>query len=399
MQATFPRRASRPRFDPAGLLRGRGAPIVAGLSIVLIYAFSPVPLYLTAAAGLGVSDGTLQSGFFAAFASAGVVSIVLSLWTRAPIGFGWSAPALLYMVAAAPMHSPGELAGACLLAGLAMTAMAAVPWADALTRLAPMPVVMGVFAGSSIGYMTGAAGAAGAEPIFAGAPIAGYFLARTLRVAWLPPVAGALALGLVALATQGQLHPVAITPELPPVAPLVPEFSLAGAVTLALPLIVLSHGVLNLQAYAVLEQAGYPPPRRAILGLTGLLTMVHGLFAAPPAGMQKASLAIMTGEDSGTKDVRWLSAVVASIGAIAIAFCATSIAAFVAGLPAAFVVALMGVVLLPIVVDATRSAFTAEAGMAGALAFFVAASDFELWGISAAFWGLVVGVAAVRVRR
>jgi predicted benzoate:H+ symporter BenE len=40
-----------------------------------------------------------------------------------------------------------------------------------------------------------------------------------------------------------------------------------------------------------------------------------------------------------------------------------------------------------------------EAGIAGALAFFVAASDFELWGNSAAFWGLVVGMAAMGRRR
>jgi benzoate membrane transport protein len=303
------------------------------------------------------------------------------------------------MAAAARTNTPGEIVAGCLLAGAIMTAMALVPRADQVTRLAPMPVVMGVYAGSSIGYITGAADAVGAEPLIAGAPIAGYVLARALRIGWLPPVAGALAVGLGVLAAQGDLEPLRLSFEAPAFAPVAPAFSIGAALTLALPLVVLSYGLMNLQAYSILERAGYEPPRRPILVLTGLTTMLHGIFAAPPAAMQKQALAIMTSEDACPLEGRWLTAVVASVGAIGIAFTATSIAAFVAGLPVAFIAALMGVVLLPIILDATRASFSAEAGMGGALAFFVAASSFELWGIGAPFWGLVVGAAALRLRR
>jgi benzoate membrane transport protein len=36
---------------------------------------------------------------------------------------------------------------------------------------------------------------------------------------------------------------------------------------------------------------------------------------------------------------------------------------------------------------------------AGLLAFIITTADFSLWGVSSAFWGVIVGVAAVHLTR
>lgn len=364
----------------------------AGFAAILIYAFGPIPMYLATAEPLDPRGNVAVSGVFVAFLTAGVGTIILSLAYRQPLAVGWSMPGLIYMAASAPGHTLGELVGAGALASIAVAALTLTGLAQRLTAAIPVPVVMGMLAGSTLVYCIAPINSFGSEPLLVGAPVAGFFLARKLGCVWLPPPAGALALGLPALMVTGRTGGAEVGASLPDLVPLAPGYDVASMVPLALPLVVITL-VGNMQGLAMLEAQGYRPPVRAISMMTAAMSFVHALFAAPPASMQRGALATIAGEDAGPADRRYVAAIIASVGAIGLAFTAPSAGEFTSAVPPEFIAAIVGLMMLGVAVDAMTKAMAGGASTAGFVSFVVAASTLNAAGMGPASLAIAAGTA------
>ncbi len=374
-------------------IRIPGPAVMSGTTVTLMYLFGPVPLYLATARAFG-SPAQVTSGFFVAFLTAGVVTIALSVRYRQPLGIGWSGPGLVYMAAMASQYSIGHLAGATMFAGLAMVLLAVTGLAERLARALPVPVVLAVFAGSSLHFCTAGVSSVQAEPLVAGSLVAGFFVARKRPNRFVPPLAVGCALGLLVLVAQGRFEPATLEAGLPAVDFVRPVFDPAAMVGAGLPLLLLAVGLQNMQGFGGLRAAGYTPPFRMVTAVLGGVSLVHASVGAPPGGMQTTPLFILAGEQSGPRASRWIAAIVASIGCLLIAAGAVTVASFIAALPLAFVTATVGIILLVTVFDSLRSALSGPMAFPAFVAFVVAASDLSIAGMGAPLWALVVGAAA-----
>jgi benzoate membrane transport protein len=367
------------------------ANLTAGLAAVLIYAVGPIPMYLATAEPLDPGGHAAVSGVFVAFITAGIGTIVLSLAYRQPLAIGWSMPGLIYMAAAAPGHTLDEMVGACLLASVVVALLTFTGLAARLTAAVPLPVVMGMLAGSTLAYCLAPIDEFAAEPVLVGAPFAGFFVARKLGRTWLPPSAGALAAGIPALVMAGEGGGLAMGAGVPSLSVHGASLDPAATIPLALPLVIITL-VGNAQGLAVLNSQGYQTPFRAITAMTALMSFVHALYAAPPASMQRAALATVAGPDAGAADRRYIAAIIAAIGAVALAFTATSAHTFTEAVPPEFIAAIVGVIMLGVALEAMKRAVDSTAPTAGFVAFLVAASSMNAGGVGPAFWAMVAGV-------
>jgi benzoate membrane transport protein len=366
------------------------ANVSTGVSVVVIYAAGPLPIYLATVGNSGFDQPVAQAGVVLAFLTAGVATIGLCLAYRQPLAIGWSMPALIYLAAASHRYPLNELAGACLVTAAIVTVLALTGLADRLAKWIPMPVIMGVLAGSALQYCIGAFGALEGAPLVAGVPIIAYFVAKGLRSRWLPPVVAALLAGLpVALFASSTA--VSTSLPAPDFVPLMPSFRLESLAALV-PLLVTAVVVGNIQGFTVLQMNGFTPARNAATLVIGLTSFVHALFAAPPTTMQRAALAVLAGDEAGPHEARHNAAIVASIGAIMLGIFATSVAAVVLMLPPALMVALMGLVLMPTVIEALQRSIGSEAPSAAFVAFAVAASGATIAGLDGALWALIGGI-------
>ncbi len=368
------------------------ANISAGLAAVIIYLAGPLPLYLGAMAQMDAPADVARSGLVVAFFAAGAGTIFLAIWTRQPLAVGRSLPGLLYLVSASQRYDVDALVGASLVSGVILLVLGLTRAAGAIARLLPMPVVMAVLAGTALHYCTGAVVALESTPLAAGAAAVAFFVARRLEKPWLPPIAAALVFGLpVALATGGTgAAPAAMT--LPPFEPVLPAFHPGALVTLV-PLLVSAALMGNLQGFAIMDLEGYRGHRNLTTVVVGVMSIVQAFFAAPPATMQRASMALLAGRDAGERDYRYAAAVVASIGAIAIALFATPAAAIATNLPPGFVAALVGLVLFGIVLDALSRGLSSPAPQGAFIAFVVAASGVTVGQFDASLLALAAGIA------
>lgn len=374
-------------------LRIPAAAATSGFTVTLMYLFGPVPLYL-ATARVFSTPAQLTSGFFVAFLTAGVVTIALSVRYRQPLAIGWSGPGLVYMAVMASQYSVGHFAGATLFAGLAMVFLAVTGFAERLARALPVPVVLAVFAGNSLHFCTAGVAGVQAEPLAAGALVAGFFAARRRPNRFIPPLGLGCALGLLVLAASGGFEPASFQAGVPAVEFVRPIFDFSAIVAIGLPLVLLAVGLQNMQGFGGLRAAGYEPPFRLVTAVLGGVSMVHASVGAPPGGMQTTPLFVMAGDQSGPQESRWIAAVVASVGCLAIAAGAVTVAAFVSALPLGFVAATVGIILLATVFDSLRSALSGPLAFPAFVAFVVAASDLSIAGMGAPLWALVIGAVA-----
>ncbi len=370
-------------------LRIPAAAATSGVSVTLRYLVGPVPLYL-ATARVFATPAQLTSGFFVAFLTAGVVTIALSVRSRQPQPHGWTRPRVVYIATMASQYSFATRRANCSN-GLALVFLRS-PGSPNAWPGPPRPGRARVFAGIRSTSEGGCTPASRPSPSRRRL-VSGFFAARKRRTGS-PSVGPRLRPGLLVMAASGGFHPTSFQAGLPAVEFVRPVFDFSAIVAVGLPLLLLAVGLQNMQGFGGLRAAGYEPPFRLVTAVLGGVSMVHASVGAPPGGMQTTPLFVMAGDQSGPKESRWIAAVVASVGCLAIAAGAVTVAAFVSALPLGFVAATVGIILLATVFDSLRSALSGPMAFPAFVAFVVAASDLSIAGMGAPLWALVIGAVA-----
>jgi benzoate membrane transport protein len=370
------------------------AALWAGLTAFVWYACGGIPLQLSVAAQLGLTPAQASSSVFIVWTSGAVASIALSLRLRQPIPVTWTIPGLVYLGSLAGCFSVAEIAGGALVAALILAALAAGGVGARVMRWLPLPIVMGMFAGSILDYLVRAVSATVADLAVAGSVFGGYFAARLVGGARVPPVGAALVLGAVAVALGYDGALPAVPWALPALA--VPAFAFdpAAIAAVSLPLVVLAMGLGNVQGLGFVLGQGYAVPVDRVTRAVAAASIVNALFGGAPATVARNGAAILAAPDAGAPGGRYWAVVISSALTLVLALAATPAASLLQALPKSFVVALAGVALLSSMQDALEKAFGGAMRFGALTAFVVAVSPFSLLGITAAFWALIAGVLA-----
>ena len=111
-------------------------------------------------------------------------------------------------------------------------------------------------------------------------------------------VLAALATGLALAFGLGFAEWPALRLPLPTLAFTLPAFRADVLLGLGLPLYLVTMASQNLPGFATLRAAGYEPPVRPALVVTGGLSALSGLFCAHPVSMAAITAAICLGDDT-----------------------------------------------------------------------------------------------------
>jgi benzoate membrane transport protein len=353
---------------------------------------STIALVLSAATAVGASPAQTASWVFAICLSKAIGSALLSATTRIPVVLAWSTPGAALIAATAGI-TMAEAVGAFVLAGALIVATGLLRPLGRLVAQIPDGIAAGMLGGVLLPFCLKGAGAAQALPTIIFPMVAVFLLVRLKNPAL--AVLSALATGLALAFTTGAAHLPALSLPLPVLTFIPPSFRADVLIGLGLPLYLVTMASQNLPGFATLRAAGYEPPVRPALVTTGALSAITGLFGAHTVSMAAITAAICLGDDTHRdRTQRWKVGLVYAGVWVGLGLLGPVILPLLAALPPALMTALVALALLGPLTGALTGAFAApETRFAATVTATVTASGIAAFGIGAAFWGLIAGLA------
>lgn len=371
--------------------------ISAAVVAALVGYAASVAIVLAAATALGATPTQAASWLLAVSLAKAAGSAFLSWQSRVPVVLAWSTPGAA-LIAATEGITLAEGVGAFLVAGLLIAATGLVRPLGALVAKIPDGIAAAMLAGVLLPFCLKGAGAAQALPAIVLPMVAVFLAVRLLNPAL--AVLAAFATGiLLALVTGTDLS--TLTLAAPVLEPILPDFRLSVILGLGLPLYLVTMASQNLPGFATLRAAGYEPPVAPALTVTGLLSALSAPFGAHTVSMAAITAAICLGPDvHPDKDRRWVVGLAYAAVWVLLGLLSPTVLQLLAALPGPVVLALVALALLSPLMGALTGAFVEPSQrFAATLTLAVTASGVAAFGIGAAFWGLVAGLAAQLLER
>jgi len=376
----------------------RASLVSAALVAALVGYGSTIALVLSAAAAVGADPAQTASWVLAICLGKAAGSAFLSWRHRVPVVLAWSTPGAA-LVAATTGVTMAQAVGAFVVAGLLIALTGALRPLGRAVALIPDGIAGGMLAGVLLPFVLRGAGALEAAPLLV-LPMIAVFVAVRL---WNPALAviAALALGLIIAFGTGVAGWPALSLPLPRLTFVAPDLDPGVIVGLALPLYLVTMASQNLPGFATMRAAGFEPPVRPALGVTGGLSALIGLFGAHTISMAAITAAICMGPDvHPVKEQRWRVGLAYGAIWVGLGLFTPAILALLAALPAEVMLALVALALLGPLTGAAATAMAApDQRFAATLTLAVTAAGVPFFGVGAAFWGLLAGLAVHATER
>ncbi|WP_368186494.1 benzoate/H(+) symporter BenE family transporter [Aestuariibius sp. HNIBRBA575] len=352
-------------------------------------------IVLAGLTAMGASDAQAATGLFFASIGMGICSIWLPAVTRIPAAVAWSTPGAAFLAATAVLPGGfGEAVGALILCAGLIVITGFVPALGRVVAAIPKPIANGLLAGVLLKLCLAPALALGTIPVLVLPVLVAWLIGLVWnRLAAMPFAVCAFVVVLFFVVDMSGSDAQSVTLRLPAFDPVPPSFTLSSFFSIALPLYLVTMAGQNIPGFAVLELNGYPVDRQPLIRKTGIVSIAFAPFGSIPVNMSAITAAMMAGQDAGRDPAsRYWAAITAGIVYVLLAFAAALVTSLVGLAPLALITAVAGLALIPALVGAISAAFADPTqSEAPALTFLIAASGMTLWGISGAFWGVVVG--------
>lgn len=344
---------------------------------------------------MGANEAQVATGLFFATLGMGICSIWLPAVTRIPAAVAWSTPGAAFLVTTATLPGGfGEAVGALILCATLIVLTGFIPALGRVVAAIPKPIANALLAGVLLKLCLAPALALGTIPLMVLPILVAWLVGLTWnRLAAMPlAVLTFLVVLYFAIDTSGS----GIETEaawLPVFTPASPVFTVQSFFSIALPLYLVTMAGQNIPGFAVLELNGYQVDRQPLIRKTGLVSLAFSLFGSIPVNMSAITAAMMAGEDAGRDPAaRYWAAITSGVVYVLLAFAAALVTSLATLAPLALITTVAGLALVPALVGSISAAFSDSAQPeAPALTFLIATSGMTLFGISGAFWGVVVG--------
>ena len=230
-------------------------PISAGLIAAFVGYASSFAVILKGLTAVGATDAQAASGLTALSIAMGLAGIGLSLSSRMPISAAWSTPgaALLASTGAVVGGFPVAV-GAFLIAGALLIAAGLVrPFGRAIAAIPPA-LANAMLAGVLFSLCLAPVKAMADTPLRAAPIVLVWLLMARWKRLFATPIAAIVA-GVIIVATSHGA-PVALADLAPRPILVAPHFSIEAAISIALPLFIVTMASQNLPGIAVLSTYG-----------------------------------------------------------------------------------------------------------------------------------------------
>lgn len=371
--------------------------IVAGFIAVLVGFTSSVAIVFQAAQGLGATPAQMTSWIWALGLGTGLCSIGLSLWYRQPVQAAWSTPGAALLVATHGVSLP-VATGAFVVSAVLITIAGASGVFEKLMDKVPVAIAAALLAGVLTRFGLDAAMAAHGDPWLVAVMAIVFVIGRRFWPRFAVP--GVLVTGIAVAAARGGIslagvqwgwaHPVFV----------MPEFTLAAAIGLGLPMFIVTMASQNLPGVAAQRAAGVTVPVSPVITTTGIATLLLAPFGSFGLNLAAITASICMGPEAHP-DMRrrYIAPVVAGLLYVLIGLGAGAVVGLMGAFPHALVVAVAGLALLGTIAGALAASLAVEKHRdAAALTFLVTLSGVTLGGIGAPFWAVLAGAVALGVQ-
>ena len=373
----------------------------AGFVAVLVGFTSSVAIVFQAAQAFQATPAQITSWMWALGLGMGLCSLVPSLLLRKPVMVAWSTPgaAVLASAGLAGGFSMAEAVGAFMVCAALITLAGVTGWFERVMNRIPMEIAAALLAGVLARFgMQACAAAETALPLVL-LMLGAYLVARR----WIPryAVVITLALAIAFVALRGEMSWSAIRFELAMPVFTAPQFTLSAAISLALPLFVVTMASQNLPGVAVIRATGYDLPISRLITMTGLATLVLAPFGGYALNFSAITAAICMGPEAHPdRDKRYTAAVSCGLLYVVIGIFGAVVTGLLTAFPKELVVAIAGLALLGTIGNGLATALRDEPHREAALiTFLVTLSGVVVAGVGSAFWGVVAGSLALFVQQ
>jgi benzoate membrane transport protein len=373
--------------------------VVAGFVAVLVGFTSSVVIIFQAAAAFGATPAEATSWIWALGLGMGLTSLGLSWHYRMPVLTAWSTPGAALLVTAGAGVPMAEAVGAFMVCAVLITLAGATGWFARVMDRIPQALAAALLAGVLARFAFDAFASLRTQFTLVALMFAAYLLGRRLWPRYAVP--GVLAVGVAVAALQGQLHLGGVDWGQAWAVPVftAPQFSLAATIGIALPLFIVTMASQNLPGVAAQRAAGYAVPVSPVIATTGLASLVLAPFGGYALNLAAITAAICMGREAHEDPAqRWKAAAAAGVIYISVGLLGGAVVGLIAAFPKELVLAVAGFALLGTIGGGLATAMKDDSQREAALiTFLVTASGLTLWGVGAAFWGVVAGVLALAV--
>ncbi len=373
----------------------------AGFVAVLVGFTSSVAIVFQAAQAFQATPAQITSWMWALGLGMGLCSLVPSLLLRKPVMVAWSTPgaAVLASAGLSGGFSMAEAVGAFMVCAVLITLAGVTRWFERVMNRIPTEIAAALLAGVLARFgMQAFAAAQTALPLVL-LMLGAYLVARR----WIPryAVVITLALAIAFVALRGEMSWSAIRFELAMPVFTAPQFTLSAAISLALPLFVVTMASQNLPGVAVIRATGYDMPVSRLITMTGLATLVLAPFGGYALNFSAITAAICMGPEAHPdRDKRYTAAVSCGLLYVVIGIFGAVVTGLLTAFPKELVVAIAGLALLGTIGNGLAAALRDEPHREAALiTFLVTLSGVVVAGVGSAFWGVVAGSLALFVQQ
>lgn len=367
-----------------------------GLLTAFVGFASSFAVVLHGLTGVGASEAQAASGLMALSVSMGLCAIVLSAWTRLPVSIAWSTPGAALLASSGTVEGGFGAAVGGFLICAALIVLAGL-WKPLGRMVAAIPATLAnaMLAGVLIGLCFAPVKAIAFDPVLGLAIVGAWGIVGAINRLFAVPAAlcaFALVLAFGIDIPQGALSAIA-GQFLPRLELVQPVFNLAGVVSIALPLFIVTMASQNIPGIAVLKVNHYEPNPGPLFATTGLFSLLSAPFGGHAVNLAAITAAMCAGEDAHPDPRRrYWAAIVAGVVYVIFGLLAGAVTAFVTLAPPVLIQAVAGLALISAFAGSAMNAFReTDTREAAALTFLTTASGVSFGGISGAFWGLVAG--------
>ena len=375
------------------------APILAGGVSAITGVAASTGVVLAAMKGLGATNGQILSIVFVATFGYGLLSIVLSLVYKMPLSIVWSTPGAAMLVAAGTLHLGFNVAvGAFIMSGVLLTMTGLWPALGRLVSAIPKQIASAMLAGVIFTFCISPFQVIATNPLVVLPALVVWLILYRFATIWAAPAAIAV-MGIVIAFTVP--IPATSFSVVPHIEFTMPEFTLTGLISIAIPLYLVTMASQNIPGIAIMKTYDFDVPFKPVMVTTGL----SSIFSAPIGGFA-FNLAAITAAINANEHAhpehkkRYLASVYGGMIYLILALLVVPFIAVVLNVPHTLILAMAGIALFATITSALSTATEDVAlRLPAVVTFLVGASGFSVWGIGAAFWALLTGVLVWLVLR
>ncbi|MDC8829987.1 benzoate/H(+) symporter BenE family transporter [Alteromonas gilva] len=366
--------------------------VAAGLTAVIVGYSSSVVIVIEAARQAGASEAQLISWLFVLGLAMGISCLYFSFKFRMPIITAWSTPGAVFLISTAGEFSLAEVTGAFIVAGLlSLLAARSKQLMRGIERIPPA-LSAAMLAGILLPYCLGVFSSAQEYPILALIFIAIYLLGSRWFARYLMLVLLVIAALAAVYLRPGESMPMQFS--LPALEWVMPAFSLASAVSIGVPLFLITTLSQNLPGISIQHSHNYQPDNRFVLTGLALLQLLSAPFGGFMINLAAITAAICMADNVDEDPAkRYLAGAVAGGGYLLAGLFAVTITLLFLQMPAVVTSLLAGIALLSTLQSSLLRGFEdPPLRQSALLTLLCSASGLTLLGISAPVWGLLIGI-------